>query len=177
MFKKTIAFIAITISLTACTPIQISTYQKVTGERIPAKIASDLLLLPDKAMILPDGRTIRTDGVVTPAPVPPPNYPCAEWFDESLRAGWSESDWPRLSQIIWRESRCQRTAHNPHGRDNSYGLMQLNMRAHAGWVGPLVGGDFTRLWDGETNLRIARTLHGMAANMYGCGWQPWAFSC
>lgn len=98
---------------------------------------------------------------------------CIEHRQAALDAGWSEADWPRLSQIIWRESRCQPQVHNRRGRDDSYGLMQINLRAHRNWVRPLVDGDFTRLFDPATNLVVARVLYEKAVDAYGCGWQPW----
>jgi hypothetical protein len=98
---------------------------------------------------------------------------CSEHRQAALNAGWSPAQWERLSLIIWRESRCQPTAYNGRGRDDSYGLMQLNMRAHRSWVGPLVGWDFTKLYQPETNLRVARQLYDRARRMFGCGWQPW----
>ena len=98
---------------------------------------------------------------------------CPEFRQTALDAGWSEADWPRLDAIIWRESRCTPTAHNGRGRDDSYGLMQLNMRAHRSWVRPLVDGDFDRLFDPATNLAVARQLFDRAEQQMGCGWQPW----
>ena len=98
---------------------------------------------------------------------------CPQHREAALRAGWSESQWSRLDLIMWRESRCQPTAYNGRGRDDSYGLLQLNMRAHRSWVGPLVNWDYTRLYEPETNLRIARQLFDRARRMFGCGWQPW----
>ena len=98
------------------------------------------------------------------------------WHDTAIAAGWPEQDWPRLACIIHRESRGDRFAHNPRYPDDSYGLIQLNMRAHRKWVGPLVGWDFTRLFDGYTVLLHGRTLFGMAVGYYNDGWRPWISS-
>lgn len=98
---------------------------------------------------------------------------CPEFKDEALAAGWSEEDWPRLDYIIWRESRCKPEVRNKRGRDDSYGLTQLNMRAHRKWVRGLVGGDFTALYDPLVNLSVARVLYEKAEDAYGCGWKPW----
>ena len=110
--------------------------------------------------------------------IPPDRYrhptPAVDrWYREALQAGWPEKDWPRLACIIHRESRGDRFAHNPRYPDDSYGLIQLNMRAHRKWVGPAVGWDFTRLFDGYTNLATGRTLFDMAVGYYGDGWRPW----
>lgn len=95
------------------------------------------------------------------------------WYEVAIAAGWPAEDWPRLACIIHRESRGQPDAHNTRHPDNSYGLIQLNMRAHRRWVGPLVGGDFTQLFDGFVNLKTGRTLYEMAVGYYGNGWRPW----
>ena len=98
---------------------------------------------------------------------------CPEWKGAALEAGWTEDQWPRLDQIIWRESRCKPEVHNKRGRDDSYGLMQLNMKAHKSWVGPMVNEDYTQLFDPVTNLTVAKALFDKAGKMFKCGWQPW----
>lgn len=123
-------------------------------------------------------KTIRPTRRTTTTTVPPPpaSARCGDWWDEARAAGWSQTDLPFLDYVMWRESRCTPTAHNPRPPDDSYGLVQLNMRAHRSWVGPIVGWDFNRLFDPTTNLRVARRLFDMAADTYGCGWQPWRSS-
>jgi len=125
---------------------------------------------------------------VSPPPAPSPNPPSPppryhhsspdvdRWHDEAIRAGWPEDEWPRLACIIHRESRGDPYAHNPRYPDDSYGLIQLNMRAHRKWVGPLVGWDFTHLFDGYTNLLHGRTLFDMAVGYHDDGWRPWIAS-
>lgn len=108
-----------------------------------------------------------------PTPATPSTDRCPQWRQTALDAGWSEADWARLDQIIWRESRCNPGAHNGRGRDDSYGLVQLNMRAHRSWVRPLVDGDYSRLFDPAVNLTVARELFARADDAYGCGWKPW----
>jgi len=98
---------------------------------------------------------------------------CPEWHDEALAAGWTEDQLPIVDAIMWRESRCKPGVHNKRGRDNSYGLMQLNMRAHKSWVRPMVDGDFTLLFDPTTNLAVAKALYDRAEEQSGCGWKPW----
>jgi hypothetical protein len=119
---------------------------------------------------------VTTLGFSTPASATKDR--CIDFKDEALAAGWSESDWPILDKIIWRESRCKPNVRNKRGRDDSYGLMQLNMKAHRKWVRPLVTdengfADFDRLYDPLTNLTIARVLYEKADDMWGCGWRPW----
>ena len=109
----------------------------------------------------------------TAAPQAPEGSRCPQWFAAALAAGWPESDWARIDYIMWRESRCRPEVHTVAKRDDSYGLVQLNMKAHRRWVSPLVGGDFNQLLDPVTNLTIARQLFDMAQQTYHCGWQPW----
>lgn len=89
------------------------------------------------------------------------------WFPEFIAAGWNADQWPKVSCIIQRESRGIPTAYNGVGRDNSYGLMQMNMLAHRNWVGAQVGWDFDRLFDARTNLAMAKQLYDRD------GWNPW----
>ena len=98
---------------------------------------------------------------------------CPEWKEVALQAGWAEDQWPRVDQIIWRESRCQPEVHNKRGRDDSYGLMQLNMKAHKSWVRPMVNNDFTLLFDPLTNLTVGKALYDRAQEQMKCGWKPW----
>ncbi len=123
-------------------------------------------------VVAPPTTTIPTP-TVGPARYQHPVEDVDRWYESAIAAGWSEADWPRLACIIHRESRGEATAHNPRYPDDSYGLIQLNMRAHRKWVGPLVGGDFDRLFNGYTNLKTGRTLFDMAVGYYDNGWQPW----
>ena len=122
----------------------------------------------------------RGQHVQVVAPPPPPvdryHHPEAvvdQWHDVAIEAGWPEDDWPRLACVIWRESRGYPFAHNPRPPDDSYGLIQLNMRAHWPWVRLLVDGYASELFDPYTNLMIGRTLFDKAVQAYGDGWQPW----
>ena len=115
----------------------------------------------------PIDQAILEQTAATPAVWTSPHPEVERWHQTALDAGWPESDWRWLACVMWRESRGDPTVFNGRGRDRSYGLVQLNMRAHAGWVGPLVDGDFTRLFDPATNLTVARALHDQA------GRGPW----
>lgn len=98
---------------------------------------------------------------------------CPQHYAAAMAAGWKASHWSKIDFIMWRESRCNPRAYNGRGRDNSFGLMQLNMRAHKSWVGPFVGWDFSVLYDPITNLAFGKALYDRARQMYGCGFQPW----
>lgn len=169
--KTMCATLAVVLAASACTPMQLSTYERRTGTTIPKALKERLLAAPDEPFVMVDG-TIFPDGKFVKH-VAPAGSLCPQWYGHARAAGWLATDWPRLDRIIYRESRCNPKAHNPRYPDDSYGLMQLNMRAHRSWVGPMVGWDFTRLFDPTANLKVARVLYNKAASAYGCGWQPW----
>lgn len=175
MKKLLIGIAALVMLGTACTPEQISTYERLSGTQVPTHIETPLIEAPDAPFNSPWG-IINPDGTVTKYSAPAGSK-CPQWYGAAMQAGWSPADWSRIDYIIFRESNCQPGVYNGRGRDSSYGLMQLNMKAHKSWVGPLVGWDFTKLYDPVTNLRIGRKLFSMAVKVYGCGWQPWAFRC
>lgn len=103
---------------------------------------------------------------------------CATFFALAMDAGWTWNDWPTLSRIMWRESRCLPDAYNGRGRDRSYGLVQLNTRGGLwdqpiGWGAPALRelcGLTTRedLFEPFTNLACARKLYEIR------GWKPWS---
>lgn len=167
--RLTIIALVATLTLAACTPEQLATYERETGIRLDASLVE----LPDVPIRLADGREVMPDGSVTATPVAPAGSRCPQHFAASLVAGWSVTDWPKLDYIMYRESRCDPRVHNTRGRDDSYSLAQVNMKAHRRWVMPLIDNDLSRLFDPTTNLRIARRLYEMAQQTYGCGWQPW----
>ena len=96
---------------------------------------------------------------------------CTQYEDTARAAGWTESEIPRLSYVMWRESRCAVTAYNGKGRDQSYGLVQINTKG-ANWVElqrrcGLSSKD--QLFDPYTNLACGKQLK------QAYGWRPWGF--
>lgn len=172
MFKKLKYGIAagMAVTLMACTPEQID-YLRQSGVEVSSETEAALLALDDHDLLVganivtPEGNVIESRA--------PSGSRCPQHYNAALNAGWSKSQWSKIDYIMWRESRCKPTAYNGKGRDNSYGLMQLNMKAHKGWVGPIVGWDFTKLYNPSTNLRVAKNLYDRAKKAYGCGFQPW----
>lgn len=150
--RRIVAGVMLLLSATACTPEQLAEWERVNN-----------------VVLSPQARETVLSVAAAPA-----GSKCPQWYSVALEAGWPASDWARLDHVMWRESRCIPTVHNPRGRDDSYGLIQLNMKAHRGWVRPLVDGDFSRLFDPATNLRLGRVLYERAVDVYGCGWRPWA---
>ena len=161
--RRLLALVALT-TMTACTPAQLATLERLYGDLPDRKV----LALPDAPGTLPDGSTLHLDGRIS-RPVAPAGSSCPQHYGAALAAGWRPNEWANLDRIMYRESRCDPMAHNNNHatRDDSRGLVQINLLAHRSWVGPMIGWDFSRLHDPVTNLRVARTLY------LKCGWGPW----
>lgn len=93
---------------------------------------------------------------------------CKRYVDLARQVGWPKSQRYELARIMWRESRCTPTAHNP--RDpwgGSYGLLQIN-GSNVGWA--TRNGWITSrndLTDPRRNLKVGLELW----KLYG--WRPW----
>jgi hypothetical protein len=90
---------------------------------------------------------------------------CGEWRDLAISVGWPESEWPTLSEIIWRESRCEAGAWN--GWDA--GLTQIN-QIHREWLSQMGFSHPEDMFNPENNLYFAWRLWDTS------GWKPWRFS-
>lgn len=172
MFKKLKYILAtgIVASLVSCTPEQID-YLRQSGVEVSEEMESSLLSLDDVDLTV-GANVVSPQGIVSPMKAPSGSR-CPQHYNAAMNAGWSPNQWSKIDYIIWRESRCNPNAYNGRGRDNSYGLMQLNMKAHKSWVGPIVGWDFTELYNPSVNLSVAKKLYDRAKNAFGCGFQPW----
>lgn len=89
---------------------------------------------------------------------------CGQWYTTAIDAGWPESEWPTISKVMWRESRCDPNAWN--GADA--GLMQIN-RIHTRYVAEMGMVWPWDMFDPTSNLEYARSLWERA------GWEPWIF--
>jgi hypothetical protein len=89
---------------------------------------------------------------------------CGEWHDLALQAGWTEAEWPTLSRVLYRESRCVPDAWN--GADA--GLTQIN-RIHRQWIQDMGMTHPDSMFDPLLNLRFARMLWESS------GWRPWRY--
>lgn len=90
---------------------------------------------------------------------------CGEYHDLAISVGWPEEEWKTLSQIMWRESKCQALAWS--GSDA--GLLQIN-RIHTDWAA-MMGWKWPEdLFIPENNLLFAYRLWSES------GWSPWRFS-
>jgi len=173
-----VALAATTLAVTACTPEQVATIERIYGVDFTPAETRELVAAPDLRIKTPLG-WVEADGTISPY-VAPAGSRCPQWFGAVMLAGWPEADWPKVDTIIWGESRCIPTVHTNASdgyifrNDDSYSLFQINMKAHRSWVLPLIGGDVTRLYDPVTNAWIARRLYEKAVDYYGCGWRPWS---
>ena len=89
---------------------------------------------------------------------------CGEWYDTAMSAGWPEDQWPTISKVMWRESRCTSDAWN--GQDA--GLMQIN-KVHRHYMDDMGMVFPESMFDPYMNLVYARSLWERA------GWEPWKF--
>lgn len=112
---------------------------------------------------------------------------CGEWHDLAISVGWPEEEWPTMSMVLYRESRCSTESYySGDANGGSHGLMQINGFWCRPWSGSKIGwlqenGILTNcddLYNPEINLRAAWAIwqYGEAHN--GCGWrQAWATKC
>jgi soluble lytic murein transglycosylase-like protein len=93
---------------------------------------------------------------------------CKRYVDMARAVGWPKSERANLARIMWRESRCTPTAHNPLDPwGGSHGLLQIN-GSNVGWA-TRQGYINTRndLTDPKRNLKVGLELW----KLYG--WKPW----
>ena len=88
-----------------------------------------------------------------------------EWMPLARTVGWPEAELPKLSYVIWRESRGDPAAHNTEDptRFGSRGLTQLN-----GFWCRRLDLECDRLWEPAYNLSAALAVWHLS------GWSPWA---
>lgn len=112
---------------------------------------------------------------------------CGEWHDLAMSVGWPSDQWPTLSFVIFRESRCNIDSWNQSDPSTgSRGLMQIN----GFWCRPNqydpngflqsagVLNTCDDLFDAETNLRAGLAIWNYGEEKHGCGWRgPWATPC
>lgn len=128
--------------------------------------------------------SVRVITSISPPEVKAPDWSnCPEYYESALENGWSESDWEKVDYIIWRESRCQTTAHNKDDpATGSRGLMQINgfwcrgSRYYPnGYLQDKGVLDTCEdLFVPEVNLSAALVIYNYAEETNGCGWGPWS---
>lgn len=111
---------------------------------------------------------------------------CGEYYHLAMAVGWPADQWPKISKVMYRESRCNTTSFNrtdPNG--GSRGLMQVNgfwcrpnKYTKQGWLQDKgVLSSCEDLFNAETNLRASLHMWLYSQDKNGCGWRPWATSC
>lgn len=108
-----------------------------------------------------------------------PDWRCDEWIPLAREVGWPEELLPKLSYVMYRETRCRPDQHNPDDpMGGSNGLTQINQF----WCKP------TRYWpdgwlqtkgvlDHCDDLYDPRvSLEASLAIYRNSGWSPWGLS-
>lgn len=125
--------------------------------------------------------------VSVPTTTVPATARCPQWWGLAAEAGWHADSMPTLDYVMWRESRCNPSAHNTTlNRDGSadLGLTQINDRSWClptRWypggylqsVGVLSTVGCEQLFDPLTNLKAAKALYDYSEKQQGEGFQPW----
>lgn len=112
---------------------------------------------------------------------------CGEWRELALLVGWPANQWPTLSYVLYRESRCNIDSWNKTDTNGgSRGLMQVNgywcrpnRWSDKGWLQDMqILNTCEDLFDAETNLRAGLAIWLYGEQKHGCGWRgPWATKC
>jgi hypothetical protein len=112
---------------------------------------------------------------------------CGEWRELALMIGWPAEEWPTLSHVLYRESRCNIGSHNKTDpMSGSRGLMQINgywcrpsQWSKAGWLQDRgVLSSCEDLYNPEVNLRAGLLIWMYGEEKHDCGWRgPWATRC
>jgi hypothetical protein len=97
---------------------------------------------------------------------------CGEFHDLALEVGWTEKEWPKLSQVMWKESRCTIDAWNGHDA----GLTQIN-QIHTAWLLQMGYNHPDDMFDPRNNLYFAYRLWSGREENGQCGWKPWSIKC
>lgn len=111
---------------------------------------------------------------------------CGEYHDLAIQAGWPESQWPTLSKVMYRESRCNTFSFNKSDPNSgSRGLIQINgywckknKYNPNGWLQQKsILNNCEDLFDPYTNLRAGWAMWQYSQERNGCGWRPWSTKC
>lgn len=112
---------------------------------------------------------------------------CGEWRELALMIGWPAEEWPTLSHVLYRESRCNVGSHNKTDpMSGSRGLLQINgywcrpsRYSQAGWLQDRdILSTCDDLYNPEVNLRAGLAIWLYGEEKHGCGWRgPWVTRC
>jgi hypothetical protein len=131
---------------------------------------------------------IITEVVEVEDPIPdipdiPDGLRCPDYYLSAKEIGWPEDQLDRLDYVIWRESRCDSSAHNEFDpASGSRGIIQIN----GFWCRPNryssegflqengVIDSCEDLFDPEINLKAGLVIYNYGVEKHGCGWGPWS---
>lgn len=96
---------------------------------------------------------------------------CGEFYETAIAVGWPAEEWPQLSKIMYRESRClpEACSESDSGRVcRDWGLMQINEYS---WRRTILsqGYEMKDMWNPQHNLSFALWL------WHSYGWTPWKY--
>lgn len=118
-----------------------------------------------------------------PDPVIPEDLLCPNYYLLAKDVGWDESESRKLDYVIWRESRCDSSAHNKFDPSSgSRGIIQINgfwclpnQYTENGFLQDHGVLDICEeLFDPETNLKAGLVIYNYGIDKHGCGWGPWS---
>lgn len=155
--RRLAALALLALGLTSCTAAE----QRAWLTWHEADPVAAMAYLDGPATATATAQAVRGEQVQLDPPPPPPDYGrCGEWHDLAMWAGFSEADWPTVSRIMYRESRCQPGARNASGAS---GLMQIMPM----WADDC-GGVRAELFDPAFNLACAEHVRDVQ------GWRAWS---
>lgn len=109
-----------------------------------------------------------------------PDTDCAEWYPLAMEVGWPEAEWPTLSYVMHRESRCDPSVTSRH---DDRGLLQIhppswckpNRYNDIGWLQAQgVINECEELYDPRKNLLAGHMIYLYGVEKHGYGWGPWS---
>lgn len=109
-----------------------------------------------------------------------PDTDCAEWYPLAMEVGWPEAEWPTLSYVMHRESRCDPSVTSRH---DDRGLLQIhppswckpNRYNEIGWLQAQgVINECEELYDPRKNLLAGHMIYLYGVEKHGHGWGPWS---
>ena len=142
---RRIAALLAVVTLTACTPTQLSLYWAAQAQGGEVAAAADVA-----AQEYLDTKAEVTAG-----------RPCAQWYDTAIEAGWQPEQWPTTSRVMWGESRC-----NPNAQNSSSSAAGLMQELHM-WLDDCGGTSRSDFYDPAFNLRCALHILNVSS------WQAW----
>lgn len=170
-YSKPVILVALAASIAIVAPLAKGTEsKKVTIQETPTA-STVVITTPETTTVAPETTTttvaIDWEAIAqtAAAQIDEARFtwgPCGEWHDLAISIGWPEEEWPTLSKVIWRESRCTIDAWNGHDA----GLTQVN-KIHKKWLAEMGWNHPNDMFDPEKNLTFAFRLWS------GSGWKPW----